>query len=74
MAISDIKTAIATAINTVLGVKCYTSIPSMIAELPCAFIRTADADYNITLPVGNLERILEISLLFARAEIGRAHV
>ena len=68
MAISDIKTALGSAISTALGVRCYTSVPSVIAELPCSYIQTGEANYIINLPQSKSERIFEVSLLFAKAE------
>jgi len=68
MAISDVKTAIATAINTALSIKCYKSIPSIIAELPCAYIVTGEGNYVVNIPMTKSERIFGIFLLFARAE------
>mgnify|MGYP001593289656 FL=1 len=68
MAISDIKTAISSAVSTALGVRCYTSVPSVIAELPCAYIQTGAGNHNINLPGNKSTRSFIVSLIFAKAE------
>ncbi len=73
MAISDIKTAMASAINTALSIKCYTSAPSVIAELPCAYILPRRGDYKVTLPMSNIIIEFEVVLFVGKmADLGDA--
>lgn len=65
--ISDVKTAIKTAIEGALSIRCHTSIPVVFTP-PCAYLQTGPANYQIVFGTTKSERTIIVTLLIARAE------